>query len=250
VTLAEARSRAREILELARRGENPVEELRHRAEEERAEAVRRAGLTVLAVVERHLDARRATLRPATLSQYQFTMKALRQSPLAARQLHELKRGEVREALHAFSGERGSGSARKVKTFVRAAARGAAAEDLLPHDVLAGLSMPGDRAPGGGSERFRTRKSPRSGARAMTRAHHGGLGPAAAPAGAPSSLRDRRKCLSQKGSGMWLLGVDPVHHVNWPITLATVVYKASVHFSAAAVGAGLAARSGRFHRQAE
>jgi integrase len=141
VTLADARSRAREILELARQGVNPVEALRHRAEEERAEAVRRAGLTVLAVVERHLDARRATLRPATLSQYEFTLKALRQSPLAARQLHDLKRGDVREALRAISRERGSGSARKVKTLVRAAARWAAAEDLLPHDVLAGLSMP-------------------------------------------------------------------------------------------------------------
>jgi integrase len=141
VTLADARGQARAILELARRGRNPVEELRHRMQEERAEAARRVGLTVLAVVERHLDARRATLRPATLSQYAFTMKTLRESPLAAKQLHELKRGEVREALRAISRERGAGSARKVKTLVRAAARWAAAEDLLPHDVLAGLSMP-------------------------------------------------------------------------------------------------------------
>jgi len=141
VTLADARGQARAILELARRGLDPVEELRHRAEQERAEAAQRAGLTVLAVVERHLDARRATLRPATLSQYEFTLKTLRQAPLAARQLHDLKRGDVREALRAISRERGAGSARKVKTLVRAAARWAAAEDLLPHDVLAGLSMP-------------------------------------------------------------------------------------------------------------
>lgn len=141
VTLADARDRAREILELARRGVNPVEELRRRAEKERAEAASRTGLTVMAVIERHLDARRATLRPATLSQYEFTIKVLRELPLAARQLHEVKRGEVREALRAISRERGPGSARKVKTLVRAAARWAAAEDLLPHDVLAGLSMP-------------------------------------------------------------------------------------------------------------
>jgi integrase len=141
VTLAEARDQARAILELARRGVHPVEELRRRAEGERAEAARRAGLTVLAVVERHLDSRRATLRPATLSQYEFTLKTLRQSSLAARSLAELKRGEVREALRVIGRERGPGSARKVKTLVRAAARWAAAEDLLPHDVLAGLSMP-------------------------------------------------------------------------------------------------------------
>lgn len=141
VTLADARDQTRAILDMARRGLNPVEELRRCADEERAKAAHRVGLTVLAVVERHLDARRATLRPATLSQYDFTLKTLRQTPLAARQLHELKRGEVREALRAISRERGAGSARKVKTLVRAAARWAAAEDLLPHDVLAGLSMP-------------------------------------------------------------------------------------------------------------
>jgi hypothetical protein len=141
VTLADARRRAKEILELARGGVSPVVELRQRAEEARAQAARQAGLTVLAVVERHLDARRATLRPATLSQYEYTMKHLRESSLAGRQLQELKRGEVREALRAISRGRGAGSARKVKTLVRAAARWAAAEDLLPHDVLAGLSMP-------------------------------------------------------------------------------------------------------------
>jgi integrase len=141
VTLADARRQAKEILELARSGVSPVVELKRRAEEAQAEALRRAGLTVITVVERHLDARRATLRPATLAQYEYTMKTLRESPLAVRQLQELKRGDVREALRTISRERGAGSARKVKTLVRAAARWAAAEDLVPHDVLAGLSMP-------------------------------------------------------------------------------------------------------------
>jgi integrase len=69
------------------------------------------------------------------------MKTLRECSLATRQLQELKRGEVREALRDISRQRGAGSARKVKTLVRAAARWAAAEDMVPHDVLAGLSMP-------------------------------------------------------------------------------------------------------------
>jgi len=141
VTLAAARSQAKEVLELARSGVDPVVELRRRFEEAQAEAARRAGLTVLAVVERHLEARRVMLRPATLSQYEYTVKTLRESPLAARQLLDLKRGEVREALRAISRKRGTGSARKVKTLVRAAARWAAAEDVVPHDVLSGLSMP-------------------------------------------------------------------------------------------------------------
>jgi len=141
VALADARLRAKEVLALARAGRDPTEALRRRAEEERAETTRCLTLTVLAVVERHLDARRAMLRPSTLAQYEFTMKTLRQSPLASRQLGDLRRGEVREALREIRRGRGPGSARKVKTLVRAAARWAAAEDLVPHDVLAGLSMP-------------------------------------------------------------------------------------------------------------
>ncbi|HET7293428.1 MAG TPA: integrase family protein [Vicinamibacteria bacterium] len=141
VGLADAREQAKRILELARKGLNPVEELRRRETERKAEAARRANLTVLAVVERHLGARSATLRPTTLSQYEYTLRTLRESPLAAKQLLDVRRGEVREALRAIRQQRGSGSARKVKTLVRAAARWAAAEDLLPHDVLAGLTMP-------------------------------------------------------------------------------------------------------------
>lgn len=141
VGLGDARAQAREILELARKGLNPVEELRRRGAERKAEAARRADLTILAIVERHLEARRATLRPTTLSQYEFTLRTLRESPLATKQLQGVRRGDVREALRAIRQQRGPGSARKVKTLVRGAARWAAAEDLLPHDVLAGLTMP-------------------------------------------------------------------------------------------------------------
>lgn len=140
-TLSEARERAREVLEIAGRGNDPVVELARRAEEKRAEEARRASLTVLAVVERHLNARRAQLRPSTREQYDQTIAILRDSPLAGRALHELKRGDVREALREIGRKRKMGTARKVKTLVRAAARWAAAEDLVPHDVLAGLTFP-------------------------------------------------------------------------------------------------------------
>lgn len=139
-TLATARERAAEVLELARGGAHPVNELRRRAETRRVEVERRADLTVLAVVERHLAARRAQLRPSTLEQYGQTIEVLKASPLAKRPLHEVKRGEVREALRAIGQARAMGTARKVKTLVRAAAKWAAAEDLLPHDVLSGLSF--------------------------------------------------------------------------------------------------------------
>lgn len=139
--LATAKARAEEVFDLARQGVDPIKELRRRAETKRMENARREELTVLAVVERHLEARRAQLRPSTLEQYKQTIAVLRDSPLARRPLHEVKRGDVREALRAIGRARKMGTARKVKTLVRAAARWAAAEDLVPHDVLAGLSFP-------------------------------------------------------------------------------------------------------------
>jgi integrase len=138
--LAEARQKAAEVLAIARAGLDPVEELRRRAEAARVEAARTADLTVEKMVARRLEAIRARLRPSTLDQYERTAKVLAASPLATRLLHEVKRGEVREDLRAIGRAHGMGTARKVKTLTRAAAKWAAAEDILPHDVLAGLQF--------------------------------------------------------------------------------------------------------------
>ena len=140
VALVDARRRAAEVAEWADRGLDPREELRRRAEEKRKLADDARALTVLAVVERHLAARRPTLRPATLDQYARTIATLRETAIAGRPLPEVSRGEVREALRVVYRERGPGAARKVKTLVRAAAKWAAAEDLVPHDVLSGLRL--------------------------------------------------------------------------------------------------------------
>jgi integrase len=139
-TLAAAKEQATEVLTIARQGLAPAPELKRRAEAKRLDEEARTALTVRAVVERHLAARRARLRPSTLDQYDRTLKVLKESPLAARPLAGVKRGEVREALRAIGREHAMGTARKVKTLVRAASRWAAAEDLIPHDVLAGLSF--------------------------------------------------------------------------------------------------------------
>lgn len=138
--LAEARQKASEVLALARAGLDPADELRRRAEAARIEEARKADLTVTKMVARRLEAIRPQLRPSTLDQYERTGKVLDASPLGARLLHELKRGEVREALRVIGRAHGMGTARKVKTLVRSAAKWAAAEDILPHDVLAGLSF--------------------------------------------------------------------------------------------------------------
>lgn len=140
VALVAARRRAAEVAEWADRGLDPRERLRRRAEEKRKAADDARALTVLAVVKRHFDARQAILRPATLDQYTRTIATLKETAIAHRPLPELNRGEVREALRVVYRERGPGAARKVKTLVRAAAKWAAAEDLVPHDVLSGLRL--------------------------------------------------------------------------------------------------------------
>jgi integrase len=138
--LADARRKAEEVLAFARSGLDPVEEFRRRAEVARIEEARKADLTVAKMVARRVEAIRGQLRPSTLEQYERTIAVLDASPLAGRLLHDVKRGEVREALRAIGRERGMGTARKVKTLVRSAAKWAAAEDILPHDVLAGLEF--------------------------------------------------------------------------------------------------------------
>jgi integrase len=138
--LGEARAKAREVLGMARQGLDPVKELHRQSEEKRVEDTRRADLTVGKMVARRVEAIRAQLRPSTLTQYEQTMGVLARSPLASRLLHDVERGEVKEALRAIGRQRGMGTARKVKTLVRAAARWAASEDILPHDVLAGLEF--------------------------------------------------------------------------------------------------------------
>ena len=138
--LLEARKRAAEIVEWTDLGTDPREALRQRSERKRRASETAQELTVLRVVERCIDAKRGTLRPATLEQYDYTLKTLRESKIAQRPLGEISRGEVREALRVVYRERGPGSARKVKTLVRGASRWAASEDLLPHDMLAGLAF--------------------------------------------------------------------------------------------------------------
>jgi len=133
VKLEAARERAEEIAGLAKKGLHPVEEMQRREK-----AVRE--LTMLRMVERHLKAREAKLRPSTLEQYGQMIEILKDSPLAQRSLVELSRGEVREDLRAIARHRSSGTARKVRTLVRGAARWAAAEDLVPYDVLSGLNF--------------------------------------------------------------------------------------------------------------
>jgi integrase len=139
MSLKDARERAAEIAEIADSGTDPRAELRRRAETKR-QAEAQGDLTVLRVVERHLAARRPTLRPGTLDQYDRTLALLRDLALAGRQLVGLKRGDVREALRIVYRDRGPGTARKMKTLIRGAARWAAAEDLVPHDVLSGLQF--------------------------------------------------------------------------------------------------------------
>jgi integrase len=144
--LADARIKAGEVLDLARAGLDPTEEFRRRAEAARFEEARKADLTVSKMVKRRIDAIRAQLRPSTLMQYEQTVAVLEASPLATRVLADVKRGEVKEALRAIGRARGMGQARKVKTLVRSAARWAACEDILPHDVLAGLDFKEAEAP--------------------------------------------------------------------------------------------------------
>lgn len=137
--LADVREKAALIADAADRGQDPREVFRREAAQVRAAAIAH-DLTILRTVERHLDARRATLKPTTVDQYGYVLDMLRKSSLAHRQLADVKRGEVREALRAIYRERGPGAARKVRTLVRGAARWAASEDLVPHDVLSGLSF--------------------------------------------------------------------------------------------------------------
>lgn len=140
LSLAEARKRAAEIADIAGGGVDPREELRRRAEVRKRADDEAQALTVVRVVERHLAARLATLKPSTREQYDQTLKLIRSSAVADRPLGTITRGVVREALRAIYAERGPGAARKAKTMIRAAAKWAASEDLLQHDMLSGLAF--------------------------------------------------------------------------------------------------------------